>query len=146
MDYFPLEGFNHVIKIGVLICDIFVWSCYWRCSVFWEYFVYQNMVSELLWRVTFGFDQDLEPVLPKLWKGFWFWIFCAFLAYKSCYIASGAPLLLGNNFHFLENRFCLIQKHPFQKIWRYNVTVTDLFIYFLNLLDFINFIIRSLLF
>ena len=102
--------------------------------------MYPNMVSELLWRAAFGFDQDLEPVLPKLWKGFWFWIFCAFLAYGSCSIASGAPFPLGNSFRFTKNRFRLFQKHPFRQIWRYNVTVTDLF--FLNLSYLISFIIR----
>ena len=47
MDCFPLEGFNHVTNIGVLICDIFVWSDCWRCSVFWEYPVYPNILEEI---------------------------------------------------------------------------------------------------
>ena len=139
MDCFPLEGFNHVTKISVLICDLFVWSgcsrcSVWsgclRCSVFWEYPVYLNMVSEHLWRAAFDFDQDLEPMLPKIWKGFWFWIFCAFVAYGSYSITSEASFPLGNSFRFIENHFLLIQKHPFWKIWRYNVTVTDLFNFF----------------
>ena len=83
---------------------ICVSGCSW-CSVFWEYPVYPNMVSERLWRATFVCDQDLEPVLPKLWKGFWFQIFCAFVAYGSYSIASRAPFPLRNSFRFIENRF-----------------------------------------
>ena len=60
MDYFPLEGFNHMINIGLLICDSFVWSGCSRCSVFWEYLVYPNMVSEHVWRVASG--------LIKVWN------------------------------------------------------------------------------
>ena len=107
-----------------------------RCSVFWEYPMYPNMVSKRLWRVASDFDQDLEPVLPKLWNGFWFYILCAFLAYESCSIASVAPFPLGNSFRFIENCVSLFQKHPFRQIWMYNVTVTD----------FVLFIFRSLIF
>ena len=103
------------------------------------------MVSYLLWRVAFSFDQDLEPVLPKLWKGFWFWIFYAFVACGSCSIASRVPFPLGNSFHFTENHFRLLQKHPFRQIWRYNVTVTDLF-FFLNLSYFISLLLDLLCF
>ena len=144
MDCFPLEGFKHVTNNGVLICYLFVWSGWSRCSVFWEYPVYLNMVSENLWRAAFDFDQDLEPVLPKLLKGFWFYILCAFLSCGSYSIASGALFPLGNIFRFIENCFHLFQKHPFRKIWMYNVTVMDLF--FLNLSYLISFIIRYFLF
>ena len=132
MDCFPLKGFNHMTNIGVLIYDLFMWSGIWRCSVFWEYPVYPSMVSKLLWRATFGFNQDLELVLRKLWKGFWFYIFCAFVACGSYSIASGASFPLGNSFCFIENYFRLFQKHSFRQIWRYNVTVTNLFNFFLN--------------
>ena len=142
MDCFPLEGFNHVTNIGVLICDLFAWSDCSRCLVFWEYPVYPNMVSERLWRAAFGFDQDLEPVLPKLWKGFYFWSFCKFVDYGSYSIVSKALFPLRNSFCFIENCFRLIQKHPFRKIWRYNVTVTDLF--FLNLSYFISLLLDLL--
>ena len=130
MDCFPLEGFNHVTNIGVLIWDLFVWSGCSRCSVFWEYPMYPNMVSDRLWRAAFGFDQDLEPVLSKLWKGLWFWILCAFEASRRYSIVSRASFSLENSLRFIENCFNLFQKHPFRQIWRYNVTVTDLFYFF----------------
>ena len=75
-----------------------MWSGFSWCLVFWEYPVYPNMISKLLWRAAFDFDQYLEPVLPKLWKGFWFWIFCAFVACGSCSIASGALFPVGYSF------------------------------------------------
>ena len=40
MDCFPLEGFNHMTNIDVLICDSFVYSGFSWCSVLWEYPVY----------------------------------------------------------------------------------------------------------
>ena len=103
VDFFPLEGFNHMTNIGVLIYDIFVWSGCSRFLVFWEYPMYPNMVSERLWRAASVRYQDLEPVLPKLWKGFRFWIFCTFVACGSCSIASGASFSLENSFCFIEN-------------------------------------------
>ena len=99
------------------------------------------MELKRLWRAASGFDQDMEPVLPKIFKGFWFWSFCAFVASGSYSIAFGALFSLGNSFYFIKNHFRLIQKHPFRQIWRYNVTVTDFF--FLNLSYFFSFIIRS---
>ena len=117
-------------NISVLICDLFVWSSCSRCSVFWEYPMYLNMVLEPLLIASFGFDLDMESVLPKLWNGFWFWSFCAFVACGSYSIAFKVPFPLGNSFHFIENHFWLIEKHPFRQIWRYNVTVTDLFYFF----------------
>ena len=103
-------------QTSLWICDLFVWSGFSRCSVFWEYLVCPNMVSEILWRATFGFDLDLEPVLPKLWKGFWFYTFYAFVDYGSCSIASKVPFLFGNSFRFTKNHFRLFQKHPFRQI------------------------------
>ena len=47
MDCFPLKGFNHVINIGVLIYDLFVWSGIWRCSIFWEHPVYSNTNNQV---------------------------------------------------------------------------------------------------
>ena len=138
-------------NIGVSICDLFMWRGFWRCSVFWEYHVYPNIVLELLWRAAFGFDQDLEPVFPKLWKGFWFWSFCVFLDYGSYSIAFETPFPLGNSFCFTKNHFLLLQKHPFRQIWRYNVNVTDLFFvnlsYFISLLlDLLHFSLELLFF
>ena len=139
-----LKGFNHMTNIGVLVYDLFVWSGCSRCSVFWEYPVYPNMVSERLWRAAFGFDQDLEPVLPKLWKSLWFWIFYAFVSCGSCSITFGASFPLRNSFCFIKKCFRLFQKHPFRQIWRYNVTVTDFF--FVNLSYFINLLLDLFLF
>ena len=146
MDCFPLEVFNHMINIGVLIYDLFVWSGRWRCSVFWEYLVYLNMVSELLWRVCFDFDQDMEPVLLKIWKGFWFYIFYTFVAYGRCSIAFGASFSLGNSFRFIENYLCFLQICRFHQIWRYNVIVMVFLLNFFKYIIFISFIIRYLLF
>ena len=140
MDYFPLKGFKHVTNIGVLIYDLFVWSGCWRCSVVWEYPMYSNMVSDLLWRAIFGFDQNLEPVLPKLWKGFWFWILYGFLAYGSYSIASKVsfPLeivfvslktisICSRNTHFSKSEGIMLQWQIFKK----------------NISYLISFIIRS---
>ena len=89
--------------------------------------MYPNMVLERLWRAASGFDQDLESMLLKNWKGFWFYSFYAFLDYAIYGIAFGVLFPLWNSFHFIKNHFSLIQKHPFRQIWKYNVTVTDLF-------------------
>ena len=66
------------------------------------------------------------------------------MACGSYSIAFGEPFPLGNIFRFTKNRFRLFQKHPFRPIWRYNVTVTDLF--FLNLSYFINLLLDILCF
>ena len=123
----------------------------WQTLVYWsviylcEAFVlgvrsFGSTLCTLTWYQSFY----EEPLLLKLWKGFWFSIFCAFVAYESCSIASGVSFPLGNSFRFTENCFRFFQKHPFRQIWRYNVTVTVLF--FLNLSYFISIIIRSFCF
>ena len=46
MDCFPLDGFNHVTNIGVLICDLFVLSGCSRCLVFWDYPVPRHKMAQ----------------------------------------------------------------------------------------------------
>src|SRR5712692_7616938 len=81
-----------------------------------------STLCTLTWYQSF-YEEPLS-VLIKIWnrccrnffKGFWFWIFCTFVAYGSCSIASGAPFPFGNSFRFTENHFRLLQKHPFRQI------------------------------
>ena len=116
----------------------------WQTSVCWFVIYLCEVVSLGVW--SFGstlctltwyqnFYEESLSVLIKIWnrccrkfeRVSGFWIFCVFVAYGSCSIASRALFPFGNSFCFTENHFCLIQKHPFRQIWRYNVTVMDIF-------------------
>ena len=106
------------------------------CTRTWYQSVYEEPLSVLIkiwnrccWKSKrvfgFGFSVHLWPV-------------------------GAVPLRPKRRFHweiffcFTENRFRLLQKHPFQQIWRYNFTVTDLF--FLNISYFISLLLDLLCF